>query len=502
MKIFGIYCSKAVNHALIYFVITTAILCSGLISSSFALDLSDNGNNEMINSIYQIVEASTTSDIKMVDLNESKYIKVNNRFNEQLLDTVSLDTNKYIYGPTETAVISEEYANELLEDIMVKDQVSYLYKESGCNERAHIISKNLNEKGIITSKVFYNKEVSHSYPYASQMNYSGMKYGTAKWNYHVANLIVILQDGIKYPAVIDPSISSKIISIKDWIQEINNKNNLKELDNNIVITPRFAFTPNDFKKIPVGFLTSKIELSIEGDSSVKKTHLARKKHISYLKKSSIEQKESADEILRNIKLNNLDRVSLLLKSFDSNSIISSKAEDYSSYSCELPVLYALKNKSLNMIELLFANNINTKDCLSKAVYEYKMNRSDKELFKSIINTILENNTQINLKEAIYSSLSSEVSSEVLELISQHSSFKEELDQKNKLSTYNGKVFNTLFRYGKPNRESCSKAKILLNNIDEQEMNSNELYGKSKKDLNKLCKKFWKKRSFFSRLFGN
>lgn len=166
--------------------------------------------------------------------NESRYQedlsrvkKVDKSKRTQLKDT--FDNSIYI------SEVSFKRATELFEFIKNKDYIPFTYPEDGCYARAHIMSRLLETKGIISGKAFVHGRLGVYSKNAAK--------GLVVWNYHVATFLLVKKKGhISQIYVLDPSIFNKPVTFNQW-QNIQIESLKGTYKTRAYITSRFHLFP-------------------------------------------------------------------------------------------------------------------------------------------------------------------------------------------------------------------------------------------------------------------
>jgi hypothetical protein len=160
----------------------------------------------------------------------------------------TFNSNTTFYEKEITGAMDQSFQLTLLTSDQADEIFSYLKQldlhyervSEGCFARAHYITRELEEMGILSGKVF------HIAPDGQTISYQGNQQSSnTKWDYHVAPFILVSGKGGKIEKrVLDPSLFKKPVPIKKWIknQVIDNK---PFSDKNLFIKPRFAYTNHD-----------------------------------------------------------------------------------------------------------------------------------------------------------------------------------------------------------------------------------------------------------------
>lgn len=123
------------------------------------------------------------------------------------------------YDPTKT--YSVEKANQIFKYVKDSTGIEFRYSYAGCEKRAHAVSLLLNGKKIGHYKIWNFDPSLISLFYRQEQPYVTNKVGlspTVSWRYHVAILLFVRDNNEINPMVIDPAVSDKIISEKEWLR--------------------------------------------------------------------------------------------------------------------------------------------------------------------------------------------------------------------------------------------------------------------------------------------
>lgn len=133
----------------------------------------------------------------------------------------------------EISVVDYETAKRLFDEMASKDYIPFKYPEDGCYARAHEMSRLLEQKGILTGKVFIEGSL--------RVETSNSPKGYVEWWYHVAPVLLVEKDGKQEVYVIDPSIFDRPVPAEEWYA-IQTKHDRGRRDRTYN-TPRFVYTP-------------------------------------------------------------------------------------------------------------------------------------------------------------------------------------------------------------------------------------------------------------------
>lgn len=105
-------------------------------------------------------------------------------------------------------VVSEEKARELFDMLRTQPDIPFLYPQDGCYSRAHRMARLLEDRGIISAKIFVTGNL--------QIETDRSPEGYVGWNWHVAPAILVRKNGVVIPMVIDPAIFSTPVTVSEW----------------------------------------------------------------------------------------------------------------------------------------------------------------------------------------------------------------------------------------------------------------------------------------------
>ena len=135
------------------------------------------------------------------------------------------------------SVISLEYARELFNEMSSQECIPFGYPEGGCYARAHKMSRLLEDKGVISGKVWIKGNLRVD-------TLKGPK-DYVEWGFHVAPIVKVKNGEKEEVYVIDPSVSSAPVSIDEW-PNIQTQHRLGRIDS-VQISKRFNFYINSLK---------------------------------------------------------------------------------------------------------------------------------------------------------------------------------------------------------------------------------------------------------------
>jgi hypothetical protein len=136
------------------------------------------------------------------DNNKYSYLKIikNNKTpkNKPIINNI-ITTNKKA-----VTLIS---AQEIFNNIQLREDIPFNYTNDGCYARAHVIAHELDKQNIKTGKIWLRgKIIDQNQP-------------EEPWCYHVAALIFVDVSGSEEPRVIDPSPTvKKLVTVEEWFE--------------------------------------------------------------------------------------------------------------------------------------------------------------------------------------------------------------------------------------------------------------------------------------------
>lgn len=110
---------------------------------------------------------------------------------------------KNIHPDNNAQTISLKKANELFLKAQGMDDIAWKYKPDGCYARAHLMARRFEEEGVRVDKVWIKGDLS--IPEAG-----------INWNFHVAPIVYVEENGQIKKMVIDPSLFEKPVTVEEW----------------------------------------------------------------------------------------------------------------------------------------------------------------------------------------------------------------------------------------------------------------------------------------------
>ncbi len=114
-----------------------------------------------------------------------------------------------LFAPRSNATISEKKANELFEKAKKMKGMAWDYAEDGCYARAELMVDMFEKEGVSADKAWASGKLS--VPSRSDLT----------WGYHVAPVVYVEgKNGAVEKMVIDPAISDKPLTTKEWLNKM------------------------------------------------------------------------------------------------------------------------------------------------------------------------------------------------------------------------------------------------------------------------------------------
>lgn len=118
------------------------------------------------------------------------------------LQAYSLPGSKRV---VDLSVITLDQANKLVQDFLAMKDIPFDYALDGCFARAHKMATLLDQRGITSGKAFIQGRL-----------FASTKYGPVNWRYHVAPVVLVEENGVNVPYIIDPSLSPTAMKYEAW----------------------------------------------------------------------------------------------------------------------------------------------------------------------------------------------------------------------------------------------------------------------------------------------
>jgi hypothetical protein len=165
------------------------------------------------------------------------------------LDTVAngpqIDCNNHgkVVDPNQqkvpVSVLSPADLKKAFDYVAGQKYIPFAYAKDGCYARAHEMAKLLENKGVITGKVFLESK-SPEHP----LVVNSPKAGRIQWWYHVAPIVNVKTSKGTETYVIDPSLFHQAVPLKEWVRIQTEES---KADARYFFTKRFNFQPDDEK---------------------------------------------------------------------------------------------------------------------------------------------------------------------------------------------------------------------------------------------------------------
>lgn len=189
-------------------------------------------------------------------------------------------------GDIPLSVVDEKELEKIFADIQKESKYAFEYLEDGCWARAHLITQELEKRGIRAGKTF--AEGYLVVPTDKAMNGQAVV-----WSYHVAPLVAVqTEKGIEM-RILDASLFDKPVPVKEWTDKMMPSDEIKE-DAVIYNTDRFVLDPLRGRPVSV----------LKNDPSNGRWHIAE----TVLAEKDLEEKRNGleeREIFRRRALENL-----------------------------------------------------------------------------------------------------------------------------------------------------------------------------------------------------
>lgn len=138
-------------------------------------------------------------------------------------------------GDIPLSVVDEKDIEKIFADIRKESKYAFEYLEDGCWARAHLITQELEKRGIRAGKTF--AEGYLVVPTDKAMNGEAVV-----WSYHVAPLVAVQTDKGIEMRILDASLFDKPVPVKEWTDKMMPSEDIKE-DVVIYNTDRFVLDP-------------------------------------------------------------------------------------------------------------------------------------------------------------------------------------------------------------------------------------------------------------------
>lgn len=138
-------------------------------------------------------------------------------------------------GDIPLSVVDEKELDKIFADIKKESKYAFEYLEDGCWARAHLITQELEKRGIRAGKTFAEG-------YLVVPTDKAMNGYAVQWSYHVAPLVAVqTEKGIEM-RILDASLFDKPVPVKEWTDKMMPSEEIKE-DVIIYNTDRFVLDP-------------------------------------------------------------------------------------------------------------------------------------------------------------------------------------------------------------------------------------------------------------------
>lgn len=104
--------------------------------------------------------------------------------------------------------ISMEQAQELFREIAARPEIPFRYPQEGCNARAHAMCRIMDDRGVISGKIFAHGKLS--------VTTDRSPLGYVTWDYHVATTVKVRKNGQEELMVFDPALFNRPVTVAEW----------------------------------------------------------------------------------------------------------------------------------------------------------------------------------------------------------------------------------------------------------------------------------------------
>ncbi len=156
------------------------------------------------------------------------------------------------------AVVSEEYALRLFQEMTMQKKIPFGFPEDGCFARAHEMAFQLGRKEVATGKVFASGIFRLANEKAAK--------GAVTWGFHVAPFVVVDTGKELQIRVIDPSLFYEPVTLKAWLEALLVHPKAKLT--NVYLTNRYVYHPSGRNR----------ELTDFDQGDLRKAHLLMKRY--------------------------------------------------------------------------------------------------------------------------------------------------------------------------------------------------------------------------------
>lgn len=215
-------------------------------SSFFHIDENTISNNSPYR-LKRIASSKFISSCKSVEVQklrqeiQEREIKLYSKAMANLIDnsTTSHQIVNFFNNPKlitnkskDISFLSDDQIENIMTEILELDHLSFDYNLGGCYARAHEISYFLEEKNIISGKFFIQGKLKSTSKYTDN--------NSLNWTYHVVPFVLKKNTkGKVVKMIIDPSISSKALSLNNWLEQLTVSKNNQAV---IIQTNRFTYS--------------------------------------------------------------------------------------------------------------------------------------------------------------------------------------------------------------------------------------------------------------------
>ena len=114
----------------------------------------------------------------------------------------------------EKKTISLKKAKKLFDQQAKRSDISWNYQDDGCFARAHLMTRDFKKSGVTSDKVWARGD----------FKIIAKDGHLIEWNYHVAPIVYVKQNGKVEKYVIDPSVADEPVTVEDWLNRFSSGN--------------------------------------------------------------------------------------------------------------------------------------------------------------------------------------------------------------------------------------------------------------------------------------
>jgi hypothetical protein len=168
-------------------------------------------------------------------------------------------SSQFIQEPFSVSVITKAEITKLFNEIKNYPTIPFGFPLDGCYARAHTMVQLLEQKGIVATKAWIEGE----------LYLETKSFGKIRWIYHVAPMVMVMENGKEVPYVIDPSMFDKPVPYSEWKAAMTKDKNAKVESE--YFTPRFNYSPDEKEISRTAYDLDTLDDARETNSYYKKT---------------------------------------------------------------------------------------------------------------------------------------------------------------------------------------------------------------------------------------